>query len=376
MRGRGRSPRPFVLAIHKPADCTTLTSIDNPPGLLANKRTRRTTMGGKALSRTLAYAAIGWALSALTPAAAQTKLTLVTFAGATNLPVWIANEKGFFAKEGLDVTHEITRGSTPQMQGLMDGKYQFASSALDNTIGIGEGQGDVKFDNFDVVAIMGVHSGMNKIVTRPETKTYADIKGKAIASDALNSGYGLVLVKILASKGLVLNKDYTALAVGSTPNRIAAMQEGKAVAAVISPPEHMKLLKEGYNLLGDATEAIGAYQGSAFIVRKSWAQAHEKETLAFIRSQVAATDYAYANKAGAIEVMKKNIKGLSDAEIEAAYTEMVTSKGGLNRGARINMEGVKMLLTLRNEVAGAGKQITDANKYIDLSFYEKATGGK
>jgi ABC-type nitrate/sulfonate/bicarbonate transport system substrate-binding protein len=333
-------------------------------------------MGGKALSRTLTYAAIGWALSALTPAAAQTKLTLVTFAGATNLPVWIANEKGFFAKEGLDVTHEITRGSTPQMQGLMDGKYQFASSALDNTIGIGEGQGDVKFDNFDVVAIMGVHSGMNKIVTRPETKTYADIKGKAIASDALNSGYGLVLVKILASKGLVLNKDYTALAVGSTPNRIAAMQEGKAVAAVISPPEHMKLLKEGYNLLGDATEAIGAYQGSAFIVRKSWAQAHEKETLAFIRSQVAATDYAYANKAGAIEVMKKNIKGLSDAEIEAAYTEMVTSKGGLNRGARINMEGVKMLLTLRNEVAGAGKQITDANKYIDLSFYEKATGGK
>ena len=26
-----------------------------------------------------------------------------------------------------------------------------------------------------------------------------------------------------------------------------------------------------------------------------------------------------------------------------------------------------------NEVAGAGKQLTDASKYIDLSFYEKAT---
>jgi ABC-type nitrate/sulfonate/bicarbonate transport system substrate-binding protein len=217
---------------------------------------------------------------------------------------------------------------------------------------------------------------MNKIMSRPETKSYADIKGHAIASDALNSGYGLVLVKILASKGLVLNKDYTAVAVGSTPNRIAAMKENKAVAAVISPPEHMKLMKEGYNLLGDATEAIGAYQGSAFIVRRSWAKAHEKETLAFIRAQVAATDYAFANKAGALEVMKKNIKGLSDAELESAYTEMVTSKGGLNRGAKINMDGVKMLLTLRNEVAPAGKQLTDPNKYVDLSYYEKATGGK
>jgi ABC-type nitrate/sulfonate/bicarbonate transport system substrate-binding protein len=333
-------------------------------------------MRGKAVLGMLTGAAIGLALSAVTPAAAQTKLTIVTFAGATNLPVWIAIDKGFFAKEGLDVTQEITRGSTPAMQGLMDGKYQFASSALDNTIAIVEGEGDVKFDNFDVVAILGVHSGMNKIMSRPETKGYADIKGHAIASDALNSGYGLVLVKILASKGLVLNKDYTAVAVGSTPNRIAAMKENKAVAAVISPPEHMKLMKEGYNLLGDATEAIGAYQGSAFIVRRSWAKAHEKETLAFIRAQVAATDYAFANKAGALEVMKKNIKGLSDAELESAYTEMVTSKGGLNRGAKINMDGVKMLLTLRNEVAPAGKQLTDPNKYVDLSYYEKATGGK
>jgi ABC-type nitrate/sulfonate/bicarbonate transport system substrate-binding protein len=108
-------------------------------------------------------------------------------------------------------------------------------------------------------------------------------------------------------------------------------------------------------------------------VRKSWAHAHEKETLAFIRAQVAATDYVFANKAGSLEVMKKNIKGLSDEELEAAYTEMVTSKGGLNRAGKMNMDGVKMLLTLRNEVAGAGKQLTDASKYIDLSFYEKAT---
>ena len=332
-------------------------------------------MGGKTLASLLALASIGWAVT-IAPAAAQTKLTIVTFAGATNLPVWIAIDKGLFAKEGLEVTQEITRGSSPAMKGLMDGKYQFASSALDNTIAIAEGQGDVKFDDFDVVAILGVHSGMNKIMSTPETKSYADIKGKAIASDALNSGYGLVLVKILADKGLVLGKDYTALAVGSTPNRIAAMKDGRAVAGVISPPEHMKLLKEGYNLLGDATEAIGAYQGSAFIARQSWMKAHEKETLAFIRAQVAATDYAFADKAGSIAVMKTHIKGLSDAEIESAYTEMVTSKGGLNKGAMINMDGVKMLLSLRNDLSGSPKKLTDASKYIDTSWYEKAMAKK
>lgn len=307
---------------------------------------------------------------------AQTKITIVTFAGATNLPVWIALDRGLFAKEGLAVTHEITRGSSPAMQGLMDGKYQFASSALDNTIAIGEGLGDVKFDNFDVAAILGVHSGMNKIVGRPEIKSFADIKGKAIAGDAAASGYGLVLVKILASHGLVANKDYTVAAVGSTPNRIAAMRDGKAVAAVISPPEHFQLLKDGFNLLGDATEAIGAYQGSAFIARRSWAKANEATVLAFLRAQIAATDYAFADRAGAIAIMKKNIKGVSDADIEATYNEMVTSKGGLNRRGAMNMDGVRMLLSLRNELAGSGRRLTDPNRYIDLSYYQKAVGGK
>ena len=331
-------------------------------------------MPGKLLTRMIAGAAVGCAM--LSSAVAETSLTLVTFAGATNLPVWVAIDKGFFAREGLEVSQEITRGSTPAMRGLMEGKYQFASSALDNTIAITEGQGDVKFDNFDVVAILGVHSGMNKIVSRPEVKGFADIRGKAIASDALNSGYGLVLVRILAKQGLAVNKDYTALAVGSTPNRIAAMHDGKAVAAVISPPEHLKLLKEGYNLLGDATEAIGAYQGSTFIVRESWAKAHEAETLAFIRAQIAATDYVFADKAGSLSVMKKHISGLTDDELDSAYTEMVTSKGGLNKGARINMEGVKMLLELRNELSGSPRKLTDASKYIDLTWYEKATGRK
>lgn len=329
-------------------------------------------------SRTIAVsAACAIATAAMTgAAAAQTKVSIVTFAGATNIAVWAGIEKGFFAKEGLEVTHEITRGSTQSMQGLMDGKYQFASAALDNTIAIKEGQGDVKFDNFDVVAILGVHSGMTKIVARPEIKSLEDIKGKAIASDALTSGYGLVLVKVLLGKGLQANRDYSAVAVGSTPNRIAAMREGKAVAAMISPPEHVALLKEGYNVLGDATEVIGAYQGSAVVVRQSWAKANEAAVLAFIRSQVAATDWVFADKAGAIELLKKRLKNLPDAEIESAYTEMVTSKGGLNRGARINMQGVQTLLALRNDLSGSTVKLTDPARYLDLTYYEKATAKK
>ncbi len=320
-------------------------------------------------------ATIALALSSVA-AMAQTKLTISTFAGATNLPVWIALDKGYFAKEGLDVAHETTRGSQPVMQGLMSGKYQFASAALDNTIAYAEGQGDVKIDNYDVVAIMGVHSGMNKIVARPEIKDLKDIKGKAVAVDAANSGYGLVMFKILDMNGLKRDRDYSVLAVGSGPNRMAAMKEGKAAAAVVSPPEDSRAKQEGFNILADVTDIVGAYQGSAYIVRRAWAKEHEKEVHAFIRALVAASNSVFDDKPGAVAVMKKRIDGLSDADAEAIYAELTTGKGGLNRGAKMNFDGVKMLLDLRNEYSGSDKKLTDPYKYVDMSYYDKAMQAK
>jgi ABC-type nitrate/sulfonate/bicarbonate transport system substrate-binding protein len=322
------------------------------------------------------FAALALVVSFAGPAPAQTKLTIVTFAGATNLPVWVALDKGFFAKEGLDVTQEITRGSVAATQGLMSGKYQFGTMALDNIVAAAEGIGDVQIDGFDLVGIMGVHSGMNKIVTRPEIKSYTDIKGKVIASDALNSGYGLVLARILAMNGLKAQQDYTAISVGSGPNRLAAMKEGRAVAAALSAPDDIEAKKLGFNILGDATEIIGAYQGSAFVVRRAYAREHEKEVLGLIRAIVAATNYVFTNKAGAIAELKTHIKGMTDADLDAIYAQMTQTKGGLNRGARMNMDGVKMLLTLRNDLAGSGKKLSDPDKYVDLSYYAKAMGGK
>jgi ABC-type nitrate/sulfonate/bicarbonate transport system substrate-binding protein len=329
----------------------------------------------KRISQLAGLLVLALAATPLSPAAAQTKLTVVTFSGATNLPVWLAIDKGFFAKEGLDVTHEVTRGSEGVMQGIMSGKYQFGSAALDNTIAYAEGQGDVKLDNFDAVAIMGVHSGMSRIVTRPEIKSLKDIKGQTVAVDAANSGYGLVMFKILELNGLKRD-DYKVLAVGSGPNRMAALKDNKAVAAAVSPPEDIKAKADGYNVLADATEIIGAYQGSAYIVSRAWAKAHEKEVLSFIRAIAAASDAIVKDKATAIAVMKTRIKDISDADAETIYAAMTSGKGGLNPGARINIDGVKMLLSLRNEFSGSPVKLTDPYKYVDLTYYEKATGHK
>ena len=321
-----------------------------------------------------AVAVIALGAASSMPARAETHLDIVTFGGTSNLPIWVAMDKGMFAKQGLSVTQDVTKGSVAEIKNLMAGKYQIGSTSFDNSIAYTEGQADIKIDNYDIVGIAGVHSGMNSVVVRPEIKSYADLKGKVAASDALNSGYGVMLFAILEKHGLKLNRDYTAIAVGSGPKRLEAMQEGKAQVAALSAPEDIKAKREGYNILEDAVTALGRpYQGSAYVVRRAWAKDHEKEVVAFIRSIVAANDFIFTNKAGAIQVLKAHVKGLTDADGDVVYAALTNGKGGLNRKAEINIEGVKTLLALRGQYAEPKKNLTDPYKYVDLSYYEKAT---
>ncbi len=307
-------------------------------------------------------------------AAAQTEVKMTSFGGGTNVPSWVALDKGFFEKEGLKVTQEVTPGSKEQMVDLMAGKYQFASTAFDNIVAYTEGEGTTKFPDYDLVAIMGVHSGLNSVVARPEIKKYSDLKGKVVAVDSPTSGYATVFYQIVKEKaGLEKDKDYTTNSVGGTNARVKALKDGTGHAAMISSPNDMQLKDEGFTILGDAAEEIGAFQGSAYAVRKSYAQTNEKEVMAFVRAIVAATDYVFENRAGTIEVLKSRLKELSDADANKLY-ERLTGPGGLNKRAVLNTKGVETVLKLRTLYGGAAP--ASATKYIDLSYYEKVVAKK
>jgi ABC-type nitrate/sulfonate/bicarbonate transport system substrate-binding protein len=313
--------------------------------------------------------AAGIAAALAAPAAAQTEIKLIGFGGGTNVPSWVAIDKGFFLKEGLKVTQDVTPGSKEQMQDIMAGKYQFASTAFDNIVAYTEGEGTDKFPNYDVVAIAGVHSGMNSVVVRPEIKKYADLKGKVAAVDSPTSGYATVMYQIIKEKsGLEKDKDYTTVSVGGTGARVKALKDGAAHVAMISSPNDMQLKDEGFTIIGDAATEIGDFQGSAYAVRKSYAKDHPKEVEAFVRAIVAATDFVFSDKAGTVEVLKARIKNLSDADAGKLY-DRLTGPGGLNKRAALNTKGVETVLKLRTLYGGAAP--TKAEKYIDLSYYQK-----
>lgn len=301
---------------------------------------------------------------AISPVRAQTEVAMISFGGATNLPVWLALDRGMFEKNGLKVRMDQTAGSKEQMADLMSGKYQFATTAYDNIVAHTEGQGSAQYDNYDLIAIGGVHSGLNSIVARPEVKTWSDLRGKVASVDSPRSGYATVLYEILQGKGLIRDKDYTIISVGGTGARVASLKDGRAAVAVVSSPQDMQLEKEGFTILGDAAAALGEYQGSVYATRRSYAKDNEKTVVAFMKTIQQAHELLFTDKAVAIAMLKQRSKGLSDADLEMMYKRL-TGPGGLNRDSDVNQKGVQAVLRLRGTPG-------DGAKYMDASFSKKA----
>jgi ABC-type nitrate/sulfonate/bicarbonate transport system substrate-binding protein len=250
------------------------------------------------------------------------------------------------------------------------------SSAFDNIVAAAEGQSDVPLPApFDMVAVLGVRGGINSVVARPEIDGFAGIKGKVVAVDAAKSGYAIVLYQILLKKGLTYGNDYTTVAVGSTANRAAALEDGRAAAAMIDVTSDRPLQKRGFKILADATAELGAYQGSAIVARRPWAQDHEAELAAFIRAYVAATDYVFAHRDEAIAELKTHVKDMSDDELGTLY-DRITGPGGLDRHAALDLAGIDNVLKLRETYGEPKKQMAPPSKYIDITYMERALAGK
>ena len=96
---------------------------------------------------------------------------LIVFPGGFNWPVWVAQEKGLFAKNGIEVRLTPTVSSVFQLANLIGGKYDIAMTAIDNLIAYREGQGEEPVLGRDLQAVMGGDTGFLRLVTVPEVST-------------------------------------------------------------------------------------------------------------------------------------------------------------------------------------------------------------
>ena len=305
----------------------------------------------------------------------QQTLQVNVFPGGFNWPIWVAQERGMFAKNGVDPKIILTPNSVAQLTGLIDGKFDIAMTAIDNLIAYREGQGEAKVDGPDLIAVMGADNGFLRLVAVPEVKTYADLKGKTVSVDARTTGYAFVLFEMLERAGLK-EPAYQVERAGGVLQRFQQLLEKKHAATLLLSPFEVQAEAKGFNRLGDGLATLKTYQGLVAGVRQSWANQNRKAVTGFIKAYVEGVDWLYepANRDAAIAIFLKNLPQAGQQGAEASYRILLNPNEGFQKKGQIDLEGVRTALELRTKWSESKKVLTDPAKYYDGSFYREAMG--
>lgn len=304
-------------------------------------------------------------------AAQETQLRTMVFAGIQNLPLFAADAKGFFAKRQLKIEQLIAPNSGELREGLAQGRYQIVHGGVDNAVAM------MDVAKVDIAVLMGGDNGFNSLLVQQDVKSYADLKGKTLAVDAPNTAYALVLYQMLKAQGLQRGVDYQVKPVGATVVRVKAMIEDKSLAAgILNLPFSIQAERAGLKNMGNAVQAIGPYQATAGWIRRDWGKANESVVVRYIQAYVEGLRWslAPANKAEAVALLARGLKIPADIA-EQAYNAAADPKLGFAKDAAFDLDGFRNVLKIRAEFEGGGAAPPPAEKYLDLSYYQKALTG-
>jgi ABC-type nitrate/sulfonate/bicarbonate transport system substrate-binding protein len=324
---------------------------------------------------------LGAALAVLlAPAKAQTQsqtqppltqLTIMVFQGVQNLPLFAAQTRGFFGKRNLEVEIKIAPTSEEMRNGLAEGRYQIVHGAIDNAVAMAE------VAKADIAVVVGGDNGWNQLIVQPEINAAADLRGKTVIVDAPNTAYALQLYDMLAQAGLKKG-DYEVKVVGATFRRLDAIRGDKTIAAsMLNPPFSVLAQKAGLKNLGSAVKTVGPYQATGGFVMRAWAKQNEDTLVKYLAAYVEGVRWALdpANKEHAIRLLMDRLK-LAEDVATAAYTYATDPAEGFAKDGKVDVEGFRNVLKLRAQHLGTwGGTPPAPEKYLDLSYYQKAFAG-
>ena len=275
----------------------------------------------------------------------------------------VGRARGFFTGQGLDVDVIVTPNSTDQMHGLGKNSWQIVSTAFDNVLGWSGREG------VEYVAIARVSEGGTlPIYVRPEIKHWEDLRGKALAVDAVDTAFALVLRRVLLAQGLEMERgDYSLVAKGTTGFRLDSMIKGETFAGVLNAPWDAKAAAAGMARFADHRAVLPDYPGGVFAVGRRWAAENRPLLVKFLSAWNRALGFALDenNRAGVLAIVSAE----ENLDERAAARKLAQ----LPKSGALNLTGLKCVLDLRVLFKLTPRMGQKLPGYYDDSFYRQAT---
>lgn len=278
----------------------------------------------------------------LSPASAQ---ELIRFgaaqASAGGLPVIIADQKGFFAAEGLKYERLDFKGGGPVAQALASGSIDVCICAADHAVHLQ----DRGLGGKVLVALADQHSYALIGKADSPAKSIADLKGEKIGITSAGSLTDTTIRYATKKAGFDPDKDFVLLSVGRAGAQRAAIQAGAIAGGMFSTPDIQLTMAEtgAFKIIEDFRKL--PYPAQDLVVTDTWLKTHPEQAKKVARAVVKALQLIQQDKTVLYPAIKAMFHELNDDAIVARISDDLAA-GYLSKDGVMTPESFNFLIDM------------------------------
>jgi ABC-type nitrate/sulfonate/bicarbonate transport system substrate-binding protein len=291
-----------------------------------------------------------------------------TARSVSSLYLFVARERGFFAREQITVDLVSIAGGTDKMVAALDrGEVDVTQTATPYLI-------RAALAGSDAVAIAGETANpVYSLVAKPEIRSFAELKGRVIGLSLAVDTISISMRKLLALRGLSAG-DFEVKELVGTPVRFDCLKRAECDAVPLGQPEDFIAIGQGYRRLGLSTDAVPTFQFQVLAARRAWAQANQDAVVRFVRALGAA--FKYIRDPTNREEVVKAITTSTGASDEIARATLALylepDKGVLPKQAEINLKGLEQVIGFMAEGGAIAAPLPALERFVELRYLRAA----
>lgn len=227
--------------------------------------------------------------------------------------LYVAEEKGFFDKAGLDVDLKIIEASSDALAAMQGGQIDVVASTVDNfSLFAGNGA------DLSLLVTLDESAGGDGIVSKKTIASVADLKGRTVGVQK-GSVSQFLLAQALDKAGLTL-KDIKTIDMKSG-DAGAAFVAGSVDAAVTWQPWLGKAAATDFGKVLVDTKSMPGLIVDALAARSDFAREHKADFKAFVKAYFEGVDFMQEDPVAAGEIIARNLK-MSKETLDASFQDV------------------------------------------------------
>ena len=293
------------------------------------------------------------------------------------LPLSIAETKGYFKEEGLNVTISDFKGGSQSLQALVGGSADVVTGAYEHTIRMQAKGQDIRAV-IELGRFPGIVLGVKKELAS-KVKSAADLKGMKIGVTAPGSSTAMFAAYVLAKAGVKAD-EVAFVGVGTGAGAVAAIKSGSVDAISNLEPAISSLERDGLlTILADSrtedgTKAIfgGTNPAGVLYTKADFIEKNPRTVQALVNALYKALKFIETATPEDIAAAVPQDYYLNDKPLYLAAVK--NSIPSYSKSGVISESGMKAALELLSYDESIATAKIDMSKTFDGRFVAKANG--